>query len=254
MIFPFFYETKADHTMSLWNVFAMLAARFFLRLCSILCFLDFPALWLGRFGYHPSQNKDHQIPDHHMGVLRHDSSIPTRFFAVTLKVVFKRNERETNSNLNLPISRTTRHGTTVLALPSRGFWMNLTLHMDIEANPGPEEDAVRQEEKVHWVVSSCTGTQKKETLTNCVITPCMVMKTIGIPSCTGTPGQPRSLEPYLNYCATTTIAYSRNQLLNLRSKYSISQDLLRLLKNQDIFKSRGGRAGVSFRNKIFNML
>ena len=49
MIFPFFYETKADHTMSLWNVCAMLAARFFLRLCSILCFLDFPALWLGRF-------------------------------------------------------------------------------------------------------------------------------------------------------------------------------------------------------------
>ena len=41
------------------------------------------------------------------------------------------------------------------------------------------------------VVSSCTGTQKKETLTNCVISPCMVMKTIGIPSCTGTPGQPR---------------------------------------------------------------
>ena len=40
------------------------------------------------------------------------------------------------------------------------------------------------------VVSSCTGTQKKETLTNCVITPCMVMKTKGIPSCTGTPGQP----------------------------------------------------------------
>ena len=40
------------------------------------------------------------------------------------------------------------------------------------------------------VVSSCTGTQKKETVTNCVITPCMVMKTIGIPSCTGTPGQP----------------------------------------------------------------
>ena len=40
------------------------------------------------------------------------------------------------------------------------------------------------------VVSSCTGTQKKETLTNCVITPCMVMKTKGIPSCTGTLGQP----------------------------------------------------------------
>ena len=45
----------------------------------------------------------------------------------------------------------------------------------------------------YWVVSSCTGTQRKETLTNCVITPCMVMKTKGIPSCTGTPGQPRLL-------------------------------------------------------------
>ena len=43
---------------------------------------------------------------------------------------------------------------------------------------------------LYLVVSSCTGTQKKETLTNCVISPCMVMKTIGIPSCTGTPGQP----------------------------------------------------------------
>ena len=125
----------------------MLAARFFLRLCSILRFLDFPALWLGRFDYHPSQNKDHQIPDDHTGVLRHDSSIPTRFYAVTLKVVFKRNERETNSNLNLPISRTTRHDTTVLALPSRVFWMYLTLHMDIEANPSPEEDAVATRRK-----------------------------------------------------------------------------------------------------------
>ena len=144
------------------------------------------------------------------GFLRHDSSIPTRFFAVTLKVVFKRNEGETNSNLNLPISRTTRHGTTVLALPSRVFWMDLTLHMDIEANPGPEEDAV--------------ATRRES-----------------------------SLESYLNYYATTTIAYSRNQLLNLRSKYPLSQDLLRLLKNQNIFKSRGGRAGVSFRNKISNI-
>ena len=129
------------------HVCAMLAARFFLRLSSILCFLDFPALWLVRFDYHPSQNKDHQIPNDHMGVLRHDSSIPTRFFAVTLKVVFKRNEGETNSNLNLPISRTTRHGTTVLALPSRVFWMDLTLDMDIEANPGPEEDAVATRRK-----------------------------------------------------------------------------------------------------------
>ena len=110
-------------------------------------FSRFSCVVAGEVRLPSSQNKDHQIPDDHMGVLRHDSSIPTRFFAVTLKVVFKRNEGETNSNLNLPISRTTRHGTTVLALPSRVFWMYLTLHMDIEANPSPEEDAVATRRK-----------------------------------------------------------------------------------------------------------
>ena len=50
------------------------------------------------------------------------------------------------------------------------------------------------------VVSSCTGTQRNETLTNCVTTPCMDMKTIGIPPCTGTPGQP----PDPRICSLTT--------------------------------------------------
>ena len=40
------------------------------------------------------------------------------------------------------------------------------------------------------VVSSCTGTQRNETLTNWITTPCMDMKTIGNPPCTGKPGQP----------------------------------------------------------------
>ena len=48
------------------------------------------------------------------------------------------------------------------------------------------------------VMSSCTGTQRNETLTNCVTTPCMDMKTIGIPPCTGTPGQPRIIKLELN--------------------------------------------------------
>ena len=34
--------------------------------------------------------------------------------------------------------------------------------------------------QLRWVVSSCTGTQRNETLTNCITTPCMDMKTIGI--------------------------------------------------------------------------
>ena len=48
-----------------------------------------------------------------------------------------------------------------------------------------------------WVVSSCTGTQRNETLTNCVTTPCMDVKTIGIPPCTGTPGQPPKMQVML---------------------------------------------------------
>ena len=51
------------------------------------------------------------------------------------------------------------------------------------------------------VMSSCTGTQRNETLTNCVTTPCMDMKTIGIPPCTGTPGQPQI--PRLSFVSST---------------------------------------------------
>ena len=51
--------------------------------------------------------------------------------------------------------------------------------------------------KQNLVVSSCTGTQRNKTLTNCVTTPCMDMKTIGIPPCTGTPGQPPKLSVWV---------------------------------------------------------
>ena len=62
------------------------------------------------------------------------------------------------------------------------------------------------------VVSSCTGTQKKETLTNCVITPCMVMKTKGIPSCTGTPGQPLEFATF--EFATCSLPHNRVRYLS----------------------------------------
>ena len=58
--------------------------------------------------------------------------------------------------------------------------------------------------QLRWVVSLCTGTQRNETLTNCVTTPCVDMKTIGIPPCTGTPGQPPEMfrfKTLLHHCA-----------------------------------------------------
>ena len=68
---------------------------------------------------------------------------------------------------------------------------------------------------LYTVVSSCTGTQKKETLTNCVITPCMVMKTKGIPSCTGTPGQP-PLHPKVIMHILHTVLYTFPKVLTRR--------------------------------------
>ena len=75
--------------------------------------------------------------------------------------------------------------------------------------------------KMDWVVSSCTGTQRDETLMNCVTTPCMDMKTIGIPLCTGTPEQPHGLLPAVSTKATLGCLQSRllwpgNILLFLR--------------------------------------
>ena len=57
------------------------------------------------------------------------------------------------------------------------------------------------------VVSSCTGTQRNQTLTNCVTTPCMDMKTIGIPPCTGTPGQPR-IDRHVHVCLYTRVQFT----------------------------------------------
>ena len=58
-------------------------------------------------------------------------------------------------------------------------------------------------------MSSCTGTQRNETLTNCVTTPCMDMKTIGIPPCTSTPGQPQNPYGQLHFLQNYSIPVSR---------------------------------------------
>ena len=63
---------------------------------------------------------------------------------------------------------------------------------------------------IHGVVSSCTGTQRNETLTNCVD-----MKTIGIPPCTGTPGQPPFMVCSYNVCWSLIWRYFKVLLLHI---------------------------------------
>ena len=49
----------------------------------------------------------------------------------------KRVNCDSNSNLKFPVSKSTKHGTLTLALPSKLFWTDITIHMDIQRNPGP---------------------------------------------------------------------------------------------------------------------
>ena len=49
----------------------------------------------------------------------------------------KRVNCDSNSNLKFPVSKPTKHGTLTLALPSKLLWTDITIHMDIQRNPGP---------------------------------------------------------------------------------------------------------------------
>ena len=135
----------------------------------------------------------------------------TQIYAMIFKTSIKHLKGESSTNLPSPISKSTKHGYVTLALPKCTFLVDLTVHMDIKANPGPETQEIQENR-------------------------------IGNRSCSD-----------LNSRATGTIRYSRNELLNLRSKYPISDHLHSVIKSQNIIRSRGGRSGLSNRNKIFRI-
>ena len=62
----------------------------------------------------------------------------TQIYAMTFKTSIKHLKGESSTNLPSPISKSTKHGYVTLALPKRTFLVDLTVHMDIKANPGPE--------------------------------------------------------------------------------------------------------------------
>ena len=57
---------------------------------------------------------------------------------ISFKTALKRIDCNSYSDIIFPISKITEHGIVTLALPSRSFLMDLTVHVDVEANPGPE--------------------------------------------------------------------------------------------------------------------
>ena len=57
--------------------------------------------------------------------------------ALTARVNYKTVNLLPHHNSNYPLHKTTKHGYTTLALPARLFVMDLTISMDVSANPGP---------------------------------------------------------------------------------------------------------------------
>ena len=53
---------------------------------------------------------------------------------------FKRVIARSDCHISKPNIRYTKRGCTSLALPGKFFWMDLTVHMDLQRNPGPPFD------------------------------------------------------------------------------------------------------------------
>ena len=107
--------------------------------------------------------------------------------------------------INYSISKLSKHGSTALILPGRLFWIDLTIHMDIQCNPGPER---LENSQINHLQPSDNSSRN---LTN---------------------------------RASNAIKYSRSELLQLRLRqFKIPDETFHLLKNNGILRTRGVRSG-----------
>ena len=56
---------------------------------------------------------------------------------MTFKIQLNRIKADTNKNISGAVVRNTKHGYVLLALPDRLFWIDLTICVDAQRNPGP---------------------------------------------------------------------------------------------------------------------
>ena len=56
---------------------------------------------------------------------------------LTFRIQLNRIEADSNKNISRAVFRTTKHGYVLLALPDRLFWIDLTICVDVQRNPGP---------------------------------------------------------------------------------------------------------------------
>ena len=113
-----------------------------------------------------------------------------RFCHTMLRPTIKHVEIHSNHRRNLPVLKTTKRRSTVLILPNRLFQTDLTIRMDVKANPGPV---------IH---------------------------------------RKRNVSAQTTVLHNSSNDYSRNQLLNMKAKYPISNDLYLTLKDNEILRTR----------------
>ena len=77
----------------------------------------------------------------------------SRFF-LTSRIQFNRINASSHLNVSTPALKTTKRGSVLLALPDKLFWSDLTIHMDVQKNPGPGVD------------TNCLGCIQDSTLRN----------------------------------------------------------------------------------------
>ena len=74
---------------------------------------------------------------------------------------FKRVDVQRNFEISRSFTKTTKHGNITLALPSSIFWMDLTVHMDIHGNPGPDKDEIKLKDLASFCNTSLTPRTKE---------------------------------------------------------------------------------------------
>ena len=126
-------------------------------------------------------------------------------YCVFLRLNFARVDLSRNYDVNYPVRRTGKHGETTLTLQRKLFVQDLTICMDVEANPGPDQ-------LLNEIVSCSAQNQ-----------------VTGI--------------KLLTMNSNGMMTYSSSELRALRSSFAVSRYVFLTLKDYGILKTHRTRAG-----------
>ena len=106
-----------------------------------------------------SSRSSHLSIWHFTGSFSYDEFL--NYFVVSHNAFIKRVDVQRNFQVSRSFTKTTKHGNITLALPSSIFWMDLTVHMDIHGNPGPDKDEIKLKDLASFCNTSLTPRTKE---------------------------------------------------------------------------------------------